>query len=105
MTAMEMQSNTSQLALSFIQALFMHFPRQRRLSNDVKEEASQLISMKANKKLIQQKLSQKTGQIILLKDLTNISTMIQSGKSRNNIDTVVRTLVEKHGKGLMNVHS
>ena len=46
----------------------MHFPRQRHLSIDAKDKATQLLSLKANKKLVQQKLSQETGQVVLLKD-------------------------------------
>ena len=64
----------------------------------VKDKATQLLSLKANKKLVQQKLSQETGQVVLLKDLTNVSTMMRKEKSRNYIDKVVQTLMERYGK-------
>ena len=82
-----------QLFVGFIN--FVHFPRQRRLSIDAKDKATQLLSLKANKKIVQQKLSQETGQVVLLKDLTNVSTMMRKEKSRNDIDKVVQTLMER----------
>ena len=42
---------------------------------ETKDKAVTLPEMKANKKLIQQQLSQETGNIILLKDLSNIVTV------------------------------
>ena len=78
----------------------MHYPSQRKLSKEAKEDTSQLISLKANKKLIQHKLVSETGRIVLLKDITNISTAIQKAKSRNNIDIVVKKLMEQHGNNV-----
>ena len=53
--------------------------------------------MKANKKLIQQQLSQETGNIILLKDLSNIATAHKKEKSRNDLNLTVEALMEKYG--------
>ena len=41
-----------------------------------------------------------TGRIVLPKDITNISTAIQKAKSRNNIDIVVKKLMEQHGNNV-----
>ena len=54
--------------------------------------------MKANKKFIQQQLTEETGKIILLKDLTNISTSMKEGKSRNDLDKSIGTLKDKYGR-------
>ena len=42
--------------------------------------------MKANKQMVQQHLSLETGNVILLKDLSNIMTANKQGKSRNDVD-------------------
>ena len=53
--------------------------------------------MKANKKHIQQQLSQETGNTILLKDLSNIATAHKKEKSRNDLNLTVEALMDKHG--------
>ena len=72
-------------------------PQQRSLPAEIKEKASHLLKMNANKKLIQQQLVNETGNIILLKDLSNIATAIKHGRTRNNLDSAVKTLMEKYG--------
>lgn len=52
-----------------------------------------LMDMNANKKLIQKKMTEKTGNVVLLKDLSNI----HAGKQRNNLDTTIKSLREKYG--------
>jgi len=68
------------------------------LPAEAKEKAAHLLRMNANKKLVQQELTQETGNIILLKDLTNIATSIKRGRSRNDLDTTVKALMERYGK-------
>ena len=72
-------------------------PQQRALNKEEKAKAAKLLEMKANKKLVQQQLSQETGNIVLLKDLSNISTANKQRKSRNNLDMTVATLLDKYG--------
>ena len=54
--------------------------------------------MKANKKLVQCQITEETGRIILLKDLTNISSAMKDGKPRNNMDSSIALLKDKYGK-------
>ena len=54
--------------------------------------------MKENKKMIQQQLSQESGSIILLKDLSNIVTAQQKGKSGNDLNRTVAALMDKYGE-------
>ena len=54
------------------------------------------LEMKANK-MIQQQLSQQIGNIILLKDLSNIATAHKKDKSRNDLNLTVGALMEKYG--------
>ena len=79
-----------------IQELFKHLPQQRALNKEEKAKAARLLEMKANKKLVQQ-LCQETGNIVLLKDLSNIATANKQRKSRNNLDVTVTTLMDKYG--------
>ena len=54
--------------------LFKHLPKQRKLPDDLRKEAVSLMKMNANKKVIQKSLSEKSGNIVLLKDLSNINS-------------------------------
>ena len=45
-----------------------------------------------------QQLIQETGNIVLLKDLSNISQAGKKGKTRNDLDETVQVLMEKYGK-------
>jgi hypothetical protein len=57
-----------------------------------------MLSLKANKKLIQDKLANTTGKVVLLKDLSNISSRMKSGDTRNDIRESIRRLTEVYGK-------
>ena len=54
--------------------------------------------MKVNKKLLQQHLSETTGKVVTLKDITNIQTEL-SKPDENNLESVVNTLRKIEGKG------
>ena len=72
----------------------MHLPRQRALTKEQKEKARKLLEMKANKKLVQEHLVNKTGKVILLKDLSNI---VSKGNERNDIAAAVTKLMDMYG--------
>ena len=78
-------------------------PQQRKLPVELKEKAVALLRMKANKKLVQQEISKETGKVILLKDICNIITAANQGRSRNNLDITVQTLKDKYGMYLLHV--
>ena len=48
--------------------------------------------------MLQRELSQETGNIVLLKDLTNIASALKKGKSQNDLDATVRMLMNKYGR-------
>ena len=73
-------------------------PKQRKLSADEEEEAMRLLDLKCNKKMLKDKLSQESGKVVLLKDLSNLSTKAKSSKTRNDLQSTVRELTEKYGK-------
>ena len=80
------------------QELFKQLPHQRKLSADEEVEAEKLLSMKANKKIVQDKMAGMTGKVILLKDLSNMSGKMKAGRTRNDLEAAVKLLTEKHGK-------
>ena len=65
---------------------------------EAKAKAASLLEMQANKKMVQQRMCQETGKIVLLKDLSNIVTAHKQGKSRNDLDAVVAALMDNYGK-------
>lgn len=69
----------------------------RKLSTEEEKEAKKLLSLKANKKMIKDRLAEISGKPITLKDLSNISTSMKSGKTRNDLETTVKELINKHG--------
>lgn len=56
----------------------------------MKEKAISLLEMGANKK---KKLSEESGNVLLLKDLSNISCNAWKGNSRNDLDATVQSLM------------
>ena len=47
--------------------------------------------------MVQKELSQETGKVVLLKDLSNIAATGQSNVSANDLDPVVSKLASKYG--------
>ena len=56
---------------------YNHLPSQRKLHDDDKVKACELLSVKANKKMVQHHLAETTGKVVLLKDIHNINTGIR----------------------------
>ena len=86
-----------QLQLYCPQELFKQLPEQRKLSDEEKEEAAKYLSLKANKKMLQDKLAASTGKSIILKDLSNLKEKMKAGRSRNDLNMAVKQLSVKHG--------
>ena len=57
----------------------------------------------ANNKLVQQRLCQETGKVILLKDLANITNRSKVQQSRNDLSKTVDMLIKKYGRLLSNI--
>ena len=77
--------------------MFRQLPQQRKLSEEVKCEVEKYHALKANKKMVQDKLAPMSGKVILLKDLTNLSAQMKSEKSKNDLEAATRSLANKHG--------
>lgn len=83
--------------ITHVQDIFRQLPQQRKLSMEEKREAEKLLSVKANKKIIQEKLAGITGKVVLLKDLSNVSTHMKARSTRNDLEAAVKQLTDKHG--------
>lgn len=67
--------------------------------------AKTLLSLKANKKMVLDKMSVESGKVVLLKDLSNLMRR-QSTDVRNDLSQTVELLTEKYGKaGHVYVHA
>ena len=71
---------------------YKHYPKNRKLDENDKEYAKHQLDMNANKKKLQYELMQKTGKIVTLRDLTNISQLIKNGSTRNDLDATINML-------------
>ena len=56
------------------------------------------VESQANKKLVQQSIVQETGQIVTLRDLSNIPAIASKGYSRYDLTTFVSILQDKFSK-------
>ena len=64
----------------------------------MREKAAQMLQLRANNKLVQQRLCQETGKVILLKDLANIANRSRVQQSRNDLNETVDMLTENYGR-------
>ena len=76
--------------------LYESLPRQRLLPGHVLEEVKSAIKLKANNKLLQQKIEQDTGKKVTLKDTSNIKYRTRLPLNRNDLDSVAEFL-QKEG--------
>ena len=72
-------------------------PKQRRLDSEAKEEAVKLLTMRANKKLVQNHVMSLTSKTVTLKDIHNIA-----GKTvppfRNDFQELVKEMKKVKGE-------
>lgn len=76
--------------------MFKHLPHQRRLDSTSRDVAKSMISMKANKKLLQNHLMKDTGKVVLLKDLHNIAAKLKCPQ-RNNLTELISQMKKSPG--------
>ena len=72
------------------------------LSGHVLEEVESAIKLKANNKLLQQKIEQDTGKKVTLKDISNIKHRTRLPLNRNDLDSVVEFL-KKEGDSSVDI--
>ena len=72
--------------------LYLSLPRQRSLPLEFLEEVKSAIKLKANNKLLRQKIEQETGKMVTLKDLSNIKYKSKLSLNKNDIESIVEFL-------------
>jgi len=72
----------------FVNQELLQLPHQRKLSTDEEAEGAKLFSVKANKKMVQDKLAGMTGKVILLKNLSNLNGKMKAGRTRNDLEAL-----------------
>ena len=72
--------------------LYQSLPRQRSLPSELLEEVKSAIKLKANNKLLRQKIEQETGKMVTLKDLSNIKYNSRLSLNKNDIESIVEFL-------------
>ena len=77
--------------------LYAHLPRQRAVSQEVRKDIKDALNLKANKKLLQHKLEQKSGKNITLKDISNIQQRTPNENDQNNLEIVTNLLRQQQG--------
>ena len=72
--------------------LYQSLPRQRSLPFELLEEIKSAIKLKANKKLMRQKIEQETGKMVTLKNLSKIKYKSKLSLNKNDIESIVKFL-------------
>lgn len=75
----------------------MHMPKQRRLDPETKQQAAEMLHLKANKKMLQNHLIHMTGKPVILKDLHNLYTQSKP-KSKFDFQEMVNAMRRVKGK-------
>lgn len=75
--------------------IFDGLPKQRRLDDNEKQFAKDMISMKANMRLLQKEIKGKTGKTTVLKDLHNIKQQIKSHHG-NDLEAIYEEIKDRN---------
>ena len=79
--------------------MYDHLPRQRHLDSEESEIVKSLLRVQANKKLVQQHISQALGKVVTLTDLSNVRAQIDDQSTKGSeLETVVKDLTAMNGK-------
>ena len=81
-----------------MQEVYQHLPKQRRLEREEKEKIRDLLHLKVNKKLLQQNMTESTGKVITLRDISNVPTGKCPKQDRNNLEAIITKLKDIEGK-------
>ena len=78
--------------------LHQHLPQQRALPEELKAKVSNLMRIRANKKLLQEQISSESGKVVLLKDLSNIHQKQKLNIGANSLEGTVKQLKATYGE-------
>ena len=85
-----------------LQVEFAHLPQQRRLDDDRRQKVSDMLALKVNKKLLQQHMMVETGQVVILKDIHNISALSSNSDRNKDLEQAVKALKKAEGNNIYN---
>ncbi|CAF1099015.1 unnamed protein product, partial [Brachionus calyciflorus] len=74
--------------------IFMHHPTQRKLTAQEQKEALEMYKANGDVKLIAQTMSQKTGKVVLTKDIHNVKTKFSENGEINRLQTIINQRIE-----------
>lgn len=77
--------------------LYERLPRQRAVSEEDKIEMENAIKLKANSKLLRQKIEQSTSKKVTLKEIANMKQKTRQDFNRNDLDSVINFLRQQKG--------
>lgn len=77
--------------------LYEHLPRQRRLTEDLREHSKDVLRLKANTKMLQQEIESTTGHPVTLKDIANLRAETKKKTNSNDLEEVIQYLKSKDG--------
>jgi hypothetical protein len=80
-----------------LQIAFSHLPQQRRLEQDLVDEASKLLAMKCNKVMLQSHLQKTSGRVVTGRDISNIRKGMKNGGKKNDLEAIAKKLSENPG--------
>ncbi|CAH0559284.1 unnamed protein product [Brassicogethes aeneus] len=76
---------------------YKHFAKKRKLEIEDQKEVQQLLKLRANPKDVQNYIMQKTGKIVLTKDIRNIKYVAKLPLKSNNLENIVSILSKNEG--------
>ena len=82
------------------QQLFDHLPTQRSLLANVIRDVKEALQLKANSKLLQQKIQLSTGKKTTLKDISNLRQYSKADVSTNDMEDIVTFLKQQRGSSV-----
>ena len=85
------------LIVLFSQDYFAHLPRQRHLSKTDLEATKTMLSVKADKKMLQHHIYKTSGKVVTLKDLHN---MASDNTSISDANVLIDEMKKVNGKSL-----
>lgn len=80
--------------------IFDHLPKQRNVCDADKIEMEEAIKLKANSKLLREKMERTTGKKVTLKDIANLKQKTKKDLKANDLDAVIAYLKKQKGSSV-----
>ena len=77
-------------------------PKQRRLQPEMMKDASRILQLKANKKMVQNHFSSITGKVITMKDVHNVAAKAKP-KMKNDFQELIQEMKKVNGMHVQDI--